>query len=142
MTNPTIFVVSATGTQGGAVARLAIKNQWTVHATTRDPNSAAAQMLASLNVKITRGDWDDEAALREGMAGCNFLFLNTFPDFVDKTHERRQAQRILRITKEAGIAHVVYSGAFPEAKSPTLLLINSIFFRITGSLKWLGTNPS
>ena len=65
MTNPTIFVVSATGTQGGAVARLAIKNQWTVHATTRDPNSAAAQMLASLNVKITRGDWDDEAALRE-----------------------------------------------------------------------------
>lgn len=120
MTKPTIFVVAATGTQGGAVARLAIKHQWAVHATARDPDSIAARSLASVGVRITRGDWDDETALQEGITGCNMLFLNLFPDFVDQTHERRQAQRIIRIARDAGVKHVVYSGAFPPVKTPSI----------------------
>lgn len=112
MSSPTIFVVSATGTVGDAVARLARNHNWTVHATTRDINSPSAKSLSSIGVKLSQGDWDDEAALEKGIAGSDFIFMNFFPDFLDLSHELRQAEGILTIAKAAGVRHVIYSSAF------------------------------
>ncbi|ORY71363.1 uncharacterized protein BCR38DRAFT_416570 [Pseudomassariella vexata] len=120
MSTPTIFVTGATGAQGGAVARLASKLNWTVHATVRDLDSPSAKSLALLGVELTRGDWDDEAALKKSIAGCDFLFLNLFPDFFDLLHERRQAQGIIRIAKESGVEHILYSSGFRTRYQPDL----------------------
>lgn len=112
MSVPTIFVVGATGTTGGAVARLAIERKWNVHATTRNISSPEAQALSSLGVKVLQGDWDDKTTLKEAMTGCTYLFLNFFPDLQDLSHERKQAQGILQIAKEVGVKRAVYSGGF------------------------------
>ncbi|KAH9989605.1 hypothetical protein F4779DRAFT_610359 [Xylariaceae sp. FL0662B] len=120
MATPTIFVTGTTGTQGGAVARLATKLGWTVHTTVRNPESQAAKAVASLGVKVTQGDWDDAPALKESIAGCDVVFLNLYPDFTDFSHELRQAQGILAIAKAAGVRHIIYSSVVARPKRSTL----------------------
>lgn len=128
MSTHTIFVTSATGTVGGAVARLALAQKWKVRTTTRDPASTAATTLSSLGVDVSSGDWDNEAALRNAISGCDFLFLNLFPDFQDFSHDRRQAQAILAIAKASGVKHVIYSNLWPRpSKTPNGDLIAHLF---------------
>ncbi|KAK3380966.1 hypothetical protein B0H63DRAFT_474671 [Podospora didyma] len=113
MAPPTAFVTSATGTQGSAVARHLRSLGWSVHATSRNPSSADAQALTAIGVRVTPGSWDDEPVLESSIAGCQFLFLNLFPDLNDASRELTQAKTILRIAKATTtIQHVVYSGAF------------------------------
>lgn len=107
-----VFVVSATGTQSSALARQLRSLGWEVHATTRNPSSPAAEALSSIGVRVSKGDWDSPSALSEAMAGCQFLFLNLFPDLADPPHELEQAKSILQIAKAAGVKHVVYSSGF------------------------------
>ncbi|KAH8899754.1 NAD dependent epimerase/dehydratase [Thozetella sp. PMI_491] len=111
MSSSTVFVTSATGTQGEAVARQLRKLGWTVHATVRDLNAPAAKHLADLGVKLTEGDWDNKDALKASIAGCQKLFLNMRPAFEtgNMAHERVQARGILEIAKEAGVTQVIYS---------------------------------
>ncbi|KAI3333443.1 hypothetical protein F4824DRAFT_513109 [Ustulina deusta] len=107
--SPTIFVVAATGTLGKALALELKKIGWNVHATVRDPDSPAAKELASAGVKLFRGDWDNEKALRDGMAGCDGLFLNLMPSFTDWEADVRQGRSIVTIAKAAGIKHAIYA---------------------------------
>ncbi len=118
MSTPTVFVVSATGTQGGAVARQLRHIGWNVHTTTRDPNSAAAQELAACGVKVSQAEWDDTAALEEPISGSQLLFLNLIPQFVDFRREVEHAKSILSIAKSVGVKHVIYSGVFPTHELP------------------------
>ncbi len=106
------FVCTATGTQGGAVARKLRALGWEVNTTSRDPNSAAAQALTSIGVNVHQGDWTTNGALEGAIAGCDLLYLNMVPNFADPTSEAEQGKNILRIAKAAGVAHVVYSSAF------------------------------
>jgi uncharacterized protein YbjT (DUF2867 family) len=106
---PTVFVCSATGSQGGSLARQLRQLNWSVHATVRDSESIAAKELVSAGVDITEGDWDNSEALKNSIAGCNKLFLCLYPNFADMECEYRQAQNILRIAKEAGVKQVVAS---------------------------------
>lgn len=108
---PTVFVCSATGTQGTALCRQLIGNGWNVHATVRDADTTSAKALATLGVELALGDWDNEPALRASIAECDKLFLNLVPDFRNWDSERLHAQRILTIAKAAGLKHVVYSSA-------------------------------
>jgi uncharacterized protein YbjT (DUF2867 family) len=118
----TAFVCSATGCQGGAVARQLRAIGWDVHTTTRNTDSLSAQALASIGVKVYAGDWDDAAALESAFAGCDLLFLSLMPDFHNFSAEFEQGQNILRIAKAAGVTHVVYSSALeiPPGKSNPL----------------------
>lgn len=111
MSPQTIFVVGATGAQGGAVARALLRNNWAVHALVRDPSSTSSQALESLGASIFPGDWDDLAALKAAATGCTGVFLNAFPSFEDAGAELRHAQNILAASKNAGITHVIYSSA-------------------------------
>ncbi|KPM40265.1 hypothetical protein AK830_g6269 [Neonectria ditissima] len=112
MATPTAFVCSATGTQGGALARQLRTLAFDVHTTTRNPDSPAAKALSAIGVKVVHGDWDNDAALRSASSGSQYLFLNLFPAFTDSSLELERAKRILSIAKEAGIKHVIYSSDF------------------------------
>ncbi|AEO66522.1 uncharacterized protein THITE_2015679, partial [Thermothielavioides terrestris NRRL 8126] len=119
MATPTVFVCGATGAQGGRLARRLRAMGWGVHTTVRTPGSPAAQALSSIGVKITPGDWDDESALKQSIAGCQKLFLNLYPTLHDFPHELKQAQRILSIAKAAGVTQIVYSsGLAHEGSDP------------------------
>ncbi|KAM5448317.1 hypothetical protein MaudCBS49596_005405 [Microsporum audouinii] len=106
----TVFVCSATGSQGGALA-LKIRKQlnWVVHSTARNIASPAAISLLEAGVKLTQGDWDDKAALKAALTGCDKLFLCLLPDFKDSDRERRQAEGIVAAAKAAGVSQVVAS---------------------------------
>jgi uncharacterized protein YbjT (DUF2867 family) len=106
---PTVFVCSATGSQGGAVARLLRGLDWNVRATVRDLASAGAADLKALGVHLTQGDWDNTEALSATIAGCDKLFLCLLPNLADLSCERRQAEGILRIAKALGVKQVVAS---------------------------------
>lgn len=105
--NPTVFVTGATGSQGGAVARKLRDLSWNVHAIVRSPDSPPSVSLAAAGVSLTEGDWDNDEALRAGLAGCDKLFLCLMPTPEDPDRERRQAVNILRIAREAGVTQVV-----------------------------------
>ncbi|KAI0173702.1 NmrA family protein [Hypoxylon sp. FL1284] len=107
--HPSVFVCSATGSQGGALASQLRGLGWNVHATVRNLASPTAQSLAIAGVQLTQGDWDDSAALESAMAGCSKLFLCLLPDFSDMDLERRRAKNIVKIAKAAGICQVVAS---------------------------------
>jgi uncharacterized protein YbjT (DUF2867 family) len=110
MSTPTVFVCSATGSQGSNLCRQLCSLGWNVHATTRNLESPTALTLIQQGVQLTQGDWDDKTALEKSIAGCDMLFLNTSPSFGgDLAHERVQAKGILSIAKDAGVRHVVYS---------------------------------
>lgn len=107
---PAIFVCGATGTQGGAVARHLVNSGATVHALARNPSSPNAKALEALDgVRLWPGDYADEAALRSALVGTSAAFLNFSPDFTDMGANLRQAELIMRLGREAGATHFVYS---------------------------------
>ncbi|KAK4113016.1 NAD(P)-binding protein [Canariomyces notabilis] len=119
MATPTVYVSSATGQVGGAVARQLRSLGWEVHTTTRNPSSSAAKSLASIGVKVLGGDWTNEAALSAAIAGCTVVFMNLMPDLADIASELKAAETILRIAKAAGgVSHIVYSGAITPSAPP------------------------
>lgn len=133
---PTAFVVTPTGTQGSAVCRHLCRLGLGVRATVRDPTAGPARTLAALGVTLIPGDWDDEAALASGLAGCAMLFLALAPDYTSLDNERVWATRILRLARAAGVTHVVYSGSIgadaPERRAllpPDHLLARSLFVK-------------
>ncbi|KAI2618111.1 NAD(P)-binding protein [Hypoxylon sp. NC1633] len=105
----TVFVSSATGSQGGALARKLREIGWCVHATTRDLTSAAAVALKDIGVHLNECDWDNSDVLRDSIKGCDKLFLCLLPNFADPSCELRQCQNILDIAKKAGVKQVVTS---------------------------------
>lgn len=84
---PTVFVCSATGSQGGSVARQLLEINWTVKATVRDLGAPGAKNLINCGAQLTEGDWDNLDALRKIIAGCDKLFLCLFPNFADPKAE-------------------------------------------------------
>ncbi|KAH8911162.1 NAD(P)-binding protein [Coniochaeta sp. PMI_546] len=109
MSPPTVFVTSATGSQGGAVARGLRALGWAVHATARDPTSPSALALSSIGVIITRASWDDEDAIASAMAGCTKVFLNLMPSLTSLDDEVVWGKRIIALAKQAGVDHLIYA---------------------------------
>ena len=89
----TVFVCSATGYQGGGLARKLREIGWNVHATTRDLSSAAALALKDIGVQLKECDWDNSDVLRDSIKGCDKLFLCLLPNWDDPSQERRQVRR-------------------------------------------------
>lgn len=115
----TTFIFSATGSQGGALCQKLRDLNWSVHATTRNLNSFEARTLKNRGVQLTESDWDDTDALRAAMSGCKKLFLCLHPKLHDLDHERRQAEKIVKIAEEVGIKQVVASTSLGVAMLDT-----------------------
>jgi uncharacterized protein YbjT (DUF2867 family) len=134
MPSPTIFVIGATGAQGGAVARALLSNNYQVHALVRDPTSTASQALKSQGASLFEGDWDNVPALEAAAAGCTGAFVNVYPLFDDWPAEVRHAKNILAASKRAGVKHVVYASVlganhYETFYNPDLNTFHENYFR-------------
>ncbi|KAH9436857.1 hypothetical protein MCOR02_000519 [Pyricularia oryzae] len=118
----TVFVCGATGTQGGALARQLIPKGVAVHTMTRDPSSAAAREIESLGVKLFRGSFDEEDVIKGAVQGVDAIFLNFMPDLSNPQGDVRRARSIMRLGREAGARHVVYSSGAGTDRLQALLL--------------------
>lgn len=104
MTNPTIAVFGATGSQGSSVVRhLKRHGSHRVRALTRRPEAydgaADEAVQADLNV---------EATLQDALRDARGVFLVT--NFWEKgTDEMQQAKLALRAARQAGVEHLIWS---------------------------------
>jgi uncharacterized protein YbjT (DUF2867 family) len=116
MSPPTVFVTSATGSQGNAVARQLRALGWTVRATVRDLSSSGAKQLSSIGVTVSQANWDDEAGLKAALAGCTKVFLNVLPAFPDLSTEAVWGQRLVRLARETPSVEqlVIATGVYVE----------------------------
>jgi uncharacterized protein YbjT (DUF2867 family) len=106
---PTVFVTSATGSQGSALCQELRQLGWKVRATTRDLGSPQAQALLAVGVHLMPGSWEDGDALRAALTGCDKLFLCLFPNFMDMNQAPQRAERIVDIAKSVGVRQAVVS---------------------------------
>src|ERR1700739_4451896 len=107
--NRTILIAGVTGKQGGAVARALEGAGFNLRGLTRKPDSERAAVLAHQGVEIIKGDLDDEATLRQALAGAWGVFgvQNTGEAGVER--EEAQGKRLATLAREAGVEHYVYT---------------------------------
>lgn len=106
---PTVFITSATGSQGSALCYELRKLGWNLRASTRDLGSPAAQALQEAGVHLTLGSWDDEETLSKGLEGCDKLFLCLLPNLADFDQAPQRGALITRLAKEAGVEQAIVS---------------------------------
>lgn len=109
------FVTGGTGFIGGHVVRRLRDRGDEVRALVRSPKKGEA--LAALGCELVQGDLSDEAAIREGMRGCDAA-IHGAAIYEVGIPERdrgpmyeanvRGTERVLRAALEAGIPKVVY----------------------------------
>ena len=104
-----VLVTGVTGHQGGAVANELLAKGVRVRGMTRKPESDAAKALAARGAEIVKGDFDDEASLKQALAGAwgAFSVQNTWEAGVQ--HEEEQGKQFARLAREAGVKHFVYT---------------------------------
>ncbi|KAL1887851.1 hypothetical protein Sste5346_009963 [Sporothrix stenoceras] len=111
MPTGTFLITAATGRQGGATARLLLKQGKNVHALVRDAMSPASRTLAELGAVLFQGDFDSTDAIKDAMQGVDGIFLNLFPT-QDINRQGMQAQFFIDTAKEAGTKSIVASTVF------------------------------
>src|SRR6201988_95628 len=110
MTNKrTILITGVTGQQGGAVAQALQGAGFHLRGLTRKPDSERTAALARPGVDVVKGDLDDEATLRQALAGAWGVFgvQNTWEAGVER--EEEQGKRLATLAREAGVGHYVYT---------------------------------
>jgi len=127
-----IAVVGSTGQQGGGLVRAILDdpdNTFAVRALTRNPDSPAAQALASRGAEVVRADLDDEDSLRAALDGAyGAYFVTAFWEYNDVAREQSQARALANAAKAAGLEHVIWSTlpdtrdhiALDDDRAPTL----------------------
>ena len=110
-----VFVTGATGFIGGEVARQLRARGDEVRCLVRTPEKAGK--LSGLGCELVSGDLGDEAALREGMRGCDGLVHAAAMYEVGipaKQHPAmyeanvRGSERVLEAAKQAEVGRIVY----------------------------------
>src|SRR5260221_12410661 len=99
-----IAVVGATGKQGGGVVRaLRAGGQFKVRALTRNPDKHR-----ELADEVVEADLDQPETLKAAFVGAHGVFLVT--NFWEKgTDELKQATAAVRVAKDAGAKHFLWS---------------------------------
>ncbi len=73
-----ICVIGVTGNQGGSVAQRFLQDSnYRVRGITRNPDSPAAQKLATQGIEIVKADLDDVDSLIAAFEGANAIFSVT-----------------------------------------------------------------
>lgn len=116
-----ILVSGATGTQGGAVARVLLDHGHSVRAMTRKPDNDAARALSALGAEVVAADFDEPASLRAAASGVDAVYAMGTPYGSDAETEERQANTLLDAAVAAGVGFIVYSSvasALDDSKVP------------------------
>jgi uncharacterized protein YbjT (DUF2867 family) len=106
-----ITVLGATGTQGGAVARMLLADgEFGVRAVTRDAASPKAQALAGLGAHVVEATLTDEGSLRRAFDGAYGAFLVTpYWEHRSPTRELAEVENLIRAAQATGLRHIVWS---------------------------------
>jgi uncharacterized protein YbjT (DUF2867 family) len=105
----TILITGVTGNQGGAVARTLQGKGFHLRGLTRTPNSDRAAALKHQGVDLVKGDLDDEATLRQALAGAWGVFGVQNPLQAGVEREEAQGKRLATLAREVGVEHYVYT---------------------------------
>lgn len=110
-----VLVFGATGQQGGSVAWALLKSGWRVRALVRNPNSAGALALRDAGVTLIEGEFADDRAMREAIAGVHAVF-SVQPSSgqgavlgLSDEEEERFGIAIAELAAQNGVQHLVYS---------------------------------
>ena len=106
-----VSVLGSTGAQGSGVVRALLDQQnWQVRAITRNAHSPSALRLAAFGCEIVEADLNTPLTLFEALQGSYGLFAVTnFWDRATRMGEFEQGKNLVRVAKEAGIQHFVWS---------------------------------
>ena len=110
MTNDrTILITGVTGNQGGAVAQALQGTGFHLRGLTRTPDSQRAAALARRGIDVVKGDLDDEATLRQALAGAWGVFGVQNAAEAGVEGEEAQGKRLATLARESGVEHYVYT---------------------------------
>lgn len=98
----TVLVTGATGTQGGATARLLLSRGHRVKALTRNTGSTSAAKLRPLGVDLVEGSLEDRASLEKAMSGCDAVFGMSTPFEAGTEAEVRQGYTLADAAHRSG----------------------------------------
>ncbi|MFI5709824.1 NmrA/HSCARG family protein [Kribbella sp. NPDC051620] len=106
-----ITVLSATGTQGGGVARaLLADGEFAVRAVTRDNASPKARRLAELGAEVVEASLTDVDSLRAAFKEAYGAFMVTpFWEHRSPARELVEVENLIQAAQPAGLRHVVWS---------------------------------
>lgn len=117
MDKKNVVICGATGSQGGAVLRHAIKrSNWQVSAFSRNPDSEKAKVLNEQGVRIMKADLEDRKSLIEAFKDADYVFGVTQPWSPDyrkcyPDREVEQGGNIVEACLATGVKHLVMSSA-------------------------------
>lgn len=107
----TYLIISATGLQGGAVAREMLRRGHPVRILTRHASSAKARALAALGAEVAEGDMTAPETLAPAFAGAKGVF--SVQDFyaprTGLVGELAQGRAIIAAAQAANVPHIVQS---------------------------------
>jgi len=107
-----VLVAGATGNQGGAVVNhlLSKKDQFEVHALTRDPQKEEAQTLSKKGARVVKGDLSDPSSLKPLVEQVDAVFC--VANFWTLGYDRQvqYCQNLAEVASETGVGHFVFSG--------------------------------
>ncbi|TCV96791.1 NmrA/HSCARG family protein [Biostraticola tofi] len=114
----TIFVLGATGHQGGAVVRELLKAGWCIRALVRNPRSAASAVLTEQGVDLITGSFADTEVVGQAMQGAYGVF-SMLPGSLPQAEEVRLGKMIACLAAANRIEHLVYSSGASVGDKPT-----------------------
>lgn len=120
-----ILVIGATGNQGGHVARALLDAGWAVHAFTRNPASAGAQILKDKGAILVQGDLSDLSSLKTAIRDVTGIFsVQNFWD-LGLNEEVRLGSNVIQAAKESGNnPHIVYSSGLGAERRQSVAAID------------------
>ncbi|WP_337101293.1 NmrA/HSCARG family protein [Paenibacillus sp. YIM B09110] len=104
-----ILVTGATGLQGGAVAREALKQGFNVRILVRDINSSKAQALIQKGAEAVVGNFDDPSSLERAMQNADAVFSMTNPATPGTDSERQQGFALIQSALNSGVQQFVHT---------------------------------
>jgi len=138
-----IFVVGATGLQGGAIikALLQRKHKYQVFGLTRNPESEKSKKLKEQGVVLIKGNLDDVALLEKQMKSFNIFGVFLMTMFLEKgiPSEIEFGKNVATAAKNAGVKHLIFS-SIGQANNNSGVPHFDSKFEIEKFIKTLGIN--
>ncbi|OXR44967.1 NAD(P)H azoreductase [Nocardia cerradoensis] len=104
-----VFVIGATGQQGGAVADRLLADGWRVRVLTRRPDSDRARSLAQAGAQVIAGSLEDLATIDRCVDGAYAVYSVHPGPLAPEQDEVEAGKAVTDAAVKCGVAHLVYS---------------------------------
>ncbi|PPJ07897.1 NmrA family transcriptional regulator [Nocardia nova] len=104
-----VFVIGATGQQGGAVADRLLADGWQVRVLTRRPGSDRARSLAQTGAQVIAGSLEDPATIDRCVDGAYGVYSVHPGPLTPEQDEVKAGKAVTDAAVKYAVAHLVYS---------------------------------